>query len=138
VTQDRHMLDRVSTVVLGLDGTRAAERFADYSQWELWQRAQQVAAKSGGAILATPGVAADRAGSAKKKLSYKEQRELDTMAQRIAEAEKLLQAKHDLLLDPVDMSNGVKLRSVSLELESAQKAIDALYARWMELEQKQG
>jgi len=38
----------------------------------------------------------------------------------------------------VDMSNGVKLRSVSLELESAQKAIDALYARWMELEQKQG
>ena len=58
--------------------------------------------------------------------------------QRIAEAEKLLQAKHDLLLDPVVMSNGVKLRSVSLELESAQKAIDALYARWMELEQKQG
>jgi ATP-binding cassette subfamily F protein uup len=35
VTHDRYMLDRVSTVVLGLDGQEpGAERFADYSQWE--------------------------------------------------------------------------------------------------------
>jgi ATP-binding cassette subfamily F protein uup len=38
VTHDRYMLDRVSTVVLGLDGRGAAEMFADYSQWEQWQR----------------------------------------------------------------------------------------------------
>ncbi len=38
VTHDRYMLDRVSTVVLGLDGRGGAERFADYSQWEDWQR----------------------------------------------------------------------------------------------------
>src|SRR5439155_7440792 len=31
VTHDRFMLDRVSTVVVGLDGLAAAERFADYS-----------------------------------------------------------------------------------------------------------
>src|SRR5258708_29805631 len=36
VTHDRFMLDRVSTVVVGLDGLGAAERFADYSQWESW------------------------------------------------------------------------------------------------------
>jgi ATP-binding cassette subfamily F protein uup len=41
VTHDRFMLDRVSTVVLGLDGLGIAERFADYSQWESWQHAQQ-------------------------------------------------------------------------------------------------
>src|SRR4029077_1877954 len=40
VTHDRFMLDRVSTVVLGLDGLGGAERFADYSQWDIWQRAQ--------------------------------------------------------------------------------------------------
>ena len=34
VTHDRYMLDRVSTVVLGLDGLGEAARFADYSQWE--------------------------------------------------------------------------------------------------------
>ena len=45
VTHDRYMLDRVSTVVLGLDGLGRAERFADYSQWEAWQRAQLAAGK---------------------------------------------------------------------------------------------
>ena len=34
VTHDRYMLDRVSTVVLGLNGEGGAEVFADYSQWE--------------------------------------------------------------------------------------------------------
>ena len=41
VTHDRYMLDRVSTIVLGLDGLGGAERFADYSQWDTWQRSQQ-------------------------------------------------------------------------------------------------
>ena len=41
VTHDRYMLDRVSTIVLGLDGRGAAERFADYSQWDEWLRSQQ-------------------------------------------------------------------------------------------------
>ena len=40
VTHDRYMLDRVSTIVLGLDGSGGAERFADYSQWDAWQRQQ--------------------------------------------------------------------------------------------------
>ncbi len=35
VTHDRYMLDRVSTIVLGLDGRGDAERFADYSQWDV-------------------------------------------------------------------------------------------------------
>ncbi len=43
VTHDRYMLDRVSTVVLGLDGVGGAERFADYSQWDAWQRKQNSA-----------------------------------------------------------------------------------------------
>ncbi|MGA8026342.1 MAG: ABC-F family ATP-binding cassette domain-containing protein, partial [Bryobacteraceae bacterium] len=38
VTHDRYMLDRVSSIVLGLDGLGGAERFADYSQWEIWQK----------------------------------------------------------------------------------------------------
>ncbi len=37
VTHDRYMLDRVSTIVLGLDGQGGAESFADYAQWEAWQ-----------------------------------------------------------------------------------------------------
>jgi ABC transport system ATP-binding/permease protein len=136
VTHDRYMLDRVSTVVLGLDGTGGAERFADYEQWEIWQRERAAAKKS---EERTAAVSAGRvaASAVKKKLSYKETKELEGMEQRIAEAEKELQGKHDLMLDPKVMGDAARLRELSLELEAAQEAIDAMYARWGELEKKQ-
>ncbi len=34
VTHDRFMLDRVSTLVMGLDGEGGAQAFAEYAQWE--------------------------------------------------------------------------------------------------------
>ena len=139
VTHDRYMLDRVSTVVLGLDGLGHAERFADYPQWESWQHAQLAAGKSKPAtasrLLAT-GAQVSFAPPARKKLSYKESRELETIEQRIADVEKELQARHDSLLDPAVMSDPVRLRTISTEMEAAQKAIDALYSRWAELEAK--
>ena len=140
VTHDRYMLDRVSTVVFGLDGLGAAERFADYQQWEAWQRAQQAAGKSNASVeTQSPSRIAvgPKTSLTKKKLSYKEAREFETIEERIAAVEKELQAKHDALLDPAIMSDGARLRAASLELDAAQKAIDALYARWVELEQKQ-
>jgi len=140
VTHDRYMLDRVSTVVLGLDGLGAAERFADHQQWESWQRAQQAAGKSNTSVE-TQSPSGTLGGSkpslTKKKLSYKETRELETIEERIAEAERELQAKHDALLDPAIMSDGSRLHAASVELDAAQKTIDLLYARWAELEQKQ-
>jgi len=138
VTHDRFMLDRVSTVVLGLDGLGHVERFADYSQWELWQReqlavekAEAVPRKSIADASPTP-----QNPSVKKKLSYKEARELESIEQRIADAEKELQARHDALADPAVMNDGLRLRTISLEMEAAQNTIDALYARWAELEAK--
>jgi ATP-binding cassette subfamily F protein uup len=147
VTHDRYMLDRVSTVVLGLDGLGGAERFADYQQWEEWQRSQKAAGKTNASVeTQSPSASANggRAGAAavarasltKKKLSYKENRELETIEQRVADAEKEMQVRHDALLDPAIMSDGVRLHAASLELEAAQKAIDELYARWVELEAK--
>src|SRR5213076_770537 len=101
VTHDRYLLDRVSTVVLGLDGMGKAERFADYSQWEEWQRSR--AKERPSAIreaLHTPtGNGASQTATtgtpAKKRLSYMEQREFDAIEQRIADSEKELQAKHE-------------------------------------------
>jgi ATP-binding cassette subfamily F protein uup len=140
VTHDRFMLDRVSTVVLGLDGLGGAERFADYSQYESWQRAQHAAGRTNSSVdtqrpSRTTGDV--KSSLTKKKLSFKETRELETIEQRIAEAEKNLQSKHDALLDPAVMSDPARLRTVSTELDAAQKIIDGLYARWGELEKKQ-
>ena len=140
VTHDRFMLDRVSTVVLGLDGLGSAERFADYSQWEAWQRAQQsnLMAKApdanrpprAGSAAATPAVA-------KKKLSYAEAREFSSIESRIAEAEQLLQARRAALEDSAVTSDRMRLQNACNEMEEAQKSLDVLYARWAELEQKQ-
>ena len=140
VTHDRFMLDRVSTVVLGLDGFGAAERFADYSQWEAWQRAQltMAAAKStdGNRRTRATGDEASRT-VAKKKLSYVEAREFAAIEGLIHEAEQILQAKRAALEDPAITSNRISLQDACTQLDKAQKSVDTLYARWAELEQKQ-
>ena len=137
VTHDRYMLDRVSTVVLGLDGLGHAERFADYSQWDAWQRSQQASAKAAALTPSPAKPTKETAGpAAKRKLTYKEARELESIEQRIADAEKNLQTKHDSLLDPAVMANAQRLRTLSMELEMDQKNIDELYSRWAELEAK--
>jgi ABC transport system ATP-binding/permease protein len=141
VTHDRFMLDRVSTVVVGLDGFGAAERFADYSQWETWQRAQLATAAAKSAEenrrLRSTGDETPRA-PAKKKLSYNEAREFAGIEDRIHEAERNLQVKRAALEDPAIGSDRMSLENASNQLDEAQKSVDTLYARWAELEQKQG
>jgi len=138
VTHDRYMLDRVSTVVLGLDGLGSAERFADYSQWEAWQEEQmRVASDDMAATKPTPAAAAVNAAvAAKKRLSYMEAREYSTIEQRIADAEQLLKEKRAALEDPAIVSNAARLVSAHADLEEAQKALDGLIERWTELEEK--
>jgi ABC transport system ATP-binding/permease protein len=142
VTHDRYMLDRVSTIVLGFDGLGGIERFADYSQWDAWQESQQKdldkpEPPQPGARLQV-AAPATQAATAKKKLSYKEQRELDSMEERIAEAEQTLHERQAALQDSSIVSDGSRLHSASLQLDEARKAVDQLYARWAELEHKKG
>jgi ABC transport system ATP-binding/permease protein len=138
VTHDRYMLDRVSTVVLGLDGQGSAGLFADYLQWESWLEERQQTAKND----ARPGARApasagnSRQSPGKKKLSYLEAREYDAIEQRVAEAELVLQAKRDQLDDPEIASDGPRLVTAHAEMEAAQENVDQLYARWAELEKK--
>jgi ABC transport system ATP-binding/permease protein len=134
VTHDRYMMDRVSTTVLGLDGFGYAERFADYSQWDVWQRSQE--ARYTASDTSTPKTSA-RPAAGKKKLSYLEAREYAAIEERIAAAEETLEAKRAALNDPAIASDAPRLLAVSAELEEAQKAVDLLYARWAELEEKQ-
>jgi len=135
VTHDRYMMDRVSTMVLGLDGLGHAERFADYSQWEPWQRAQEAKAAEGSAPRTSPE--ARTPSVSKRKLSYIEARELAAIEDRIAEAEESLKSKHSALQDPSIASVGPRLIALSAEIEENQRLVDELYRRWSELEAKQ-
>jgi ATP-binding cassette subfamily F protein uup len=141
VTHDRYMLDRVSTIVLGLDGMGNAETFADYSQWEQWQREQGSANSDGSSssATATAAQAVPQANSAgKKKLSYLEAREYASIEDRVEAAEERLNAARDLLDDPGVATNAVALTAALHEMEQAQAASDELYARWAELTEKAG
>jgi ATP-binding cassette subfamily F protein uup len=134
VTHDRYMLDRVSTIVLGLDGQCGAERFADYSQWETWQADRLQAAQT--EARDTPR-AAPQSTSSKKKLSYLEAREYSSIEERVATAEQVLDAKRTAAEDPAISSDATRLMNAHAELEAAQHEVDELYARWAELEKKQ-
>ncbi|HEV1284449.1 MAG TPA: ABC-F family ATP-binding cassette domain-containing protein [Bryobacteraceae bacterium] len=127
VTHDRYLLDRVATVVLGLDGKGGAERFADYSQWNEWQVAKKPVKAS--------NVPAPKAAAVKKKLSYIEARDYETIEHRVAEAEVALEAQHDAVQAAASLG-GKELEAAMKELEKRQLAVDELYERWAELEGK--
>ena len=135
VTHDRYMLDRVSSVVLGLDGQGGVETFADYSQWEIWQDARShslLEKDTGHQASATRNVQ-----PVKKKLSYLEAREYAGIEQRIAYAEEVLRQKKAHAEDPAIASDAEQLVIAHAGLEEAQRDLDALYQRWAELEAKQ-
>jgi ATP-binding cassette subfamily F protein uup len=138
VTHDRYMLDRVSNIVLGLDGHGHARTFADYSQWEDWKGSesgyamhQQAAANSGqkAAVSITTG---------KKKLSYLEQREFDGIEALVDRADHRMATAHDRLADPAVATNATALTEALTEMEAAQAEHDAVYERWAELTEKAG
>ena len=74
----------------------------------------------------------------KKKLSYLEAREFAALEMRIAEAEQELNVLRATLEDPAIMSDAPRLQVTCAQVDEAQKKVDKLYARWAELEQKQG
>ena len=130
ITHDRYLLDRVSTTVLGLDGNGQAGSFADYSQWN----ASLVEDKRPQPKMIVP--IAPKEVSRPKKLSYLDMREFETLEQRIAEAEQTLESKRAALQDSAVNTDGRRLQQSIHEMEEAEKEVDRLYSRWMELEGK--
>jgi ABC transport system ATP-binding/permease protein len=134
VTHDRYMLDRVSTLVLGLDGNGTVQGFSDYSQWESWQTEQKQ--QKDAAAREQRAIASGVRSPAKKKLSYLDRRDMETIEARISEADEALAAKRALLDETAVITDPIRLREAYREIEEAQATVDKLYARWSELETK--
>ena len=143
VTHDRYLLDRVSTGILGLDGSGEHGFFADYSQYVIYQRSRELLRDSQGQGTSKSTQESDstntqtnRTSNKFKKLSYMEQREWDAMESNIMNAESALALAQSKAHDPALSSNSVKLQEACRDVELAQSHIDKLYARWAELESK--
>ena len=148
VTHDRYLLDRVTNAVLGLDGLGHAAIFADYLQWEAWRDHQTLAdpaataerkpqpvspAQYAEAVPAVPS-----APPARKKLSYLEQREYDSIEARIEETDARLRAAEQRIESSEVATDPVVLTAVLAELEQAKADQYAVYERWVELTEKIG
>ena len=151
VTHDRYMLDQVSTTVLALDGRGNSERFADYAQSEQWMRSQMAAAETetpakvpAAEVVAAPVTVAAKpvaaevkpTGQQKKRLSYMEQREWDSIEQSIGAADEQLERATAALSDPAIASDAARLQQAIREQQAARVAADALMERWAELAEK--
>jgi len=143
VTHDRAMLARLSTHIIALDGEGNARHFTNYDQWEMYQSikpSDRPAGKKGGYSVGDEDKSAKAEAAApakKKKLVYKEQRELDQIEPTIHASEAKLKQLEAAMEDPAVMADRKKFEQVSREAAEVQAEIARLYDRWAELEAKQ-
>lgn len=137
VSHDREFLDNVTTQLWVFEGGgQITEVVGGYEDWERQAKARENAAAS---ASSKPQAAATVTSSAvnetpKRKLSYKEQRELEQLPPVIDGLEQQIAQLTAQLSDPGIFGDPAALRRVSETLEAAQAELDAAYARWTELE----
>ncbi|TCO36835.1 ATP-binding cassette domain-containing protein [Dokdonella fugitiva] len=147
VSHDRDFLDNVVTSTLALEGDgRVGEYVGGYSDWlrQAPQKAEKGAAKKGTEAFSRPEAAAAKApsakmpptpSSAKRKLSYKESRELDELPARIDALEARIAALGEAMQDPgFYQQDSARIVAANNELAALQAELDAAYARWSELD----
>jgi len=137
VSHDRDFLDNVVTSTLVMEGEgRVGEYIGGYSDW-LRQRpqvAQAVAAKAPEKPVAAPA-AEPQPAAAKRKLSYKDARELEQLPVKIEKLELDVEGLTSAMNDPAFYTrSSAEVTAHTQQLAKAQAELDAAYARWEELD----
>jgi len=145
VSHDRAFLDNVVTSSLVMEGNgRVGEYVGGYTDW-LRQRpiAQRIAAAAAAsAPRLTPQVAAKPVAAApvvaepaKRKLSYKEQRELEQLPALIERLDGEIAALTTQIQDPAFYRQGPEaVTTANTRLSALQSELEQAYARWQALE----
>ena len=135
VSHDREFLDNVVTSTFVLEGDGEVRSYpggyADY----IAQRGRREEKPAQTAAPVQPKVATPQPQS--KKLSYKEQRELDALPDRIDALEKELDAIREALADgTIYRSDPAKAQSLTERMPLAEAELEAAVERWAELEER--
>jgi ATP-binding cassette subfamily F protein uup len=139
VSHDRELLDRLCTEVIGLDGRGGAAPYGSVGQWlAAYERAAEEKPEAR-TPKAEPKAAPRSAPAAARprKLSYREQQELDGMEAAILAAESLV-GDCQAAVERATSAGHVALAEACRALEAAQHDVERLYARWQELEARRG
>ena len=139
VSHDREFLDNVVSSTLVLEGEgKVGEYVGGYSDW-LRQKPSQPSASAMPAAKPAPLAAAPAAtpssDKAKRKLSYKEARELEQLPARIEQLEGQIAAQAAAMNEPsFYQQDNAAIQQANNALAQWQAELDQAYARWSELE----
>jgi ATP-binding cassette subfamily F protein uup len=132
VSHDRDLMDRLCTEVIGIDGAGGHIACGSVAQW------LDAFANANRPMPQEPRTRPTTTPTNKpRKLSYKEQREWDGMESAIHAAEELIAEKQSAV-EAAGAAGHAALDAACRDLATAQHAVEALYARWQELESRRG
>jgi ATP-binding cassette subfamily F protein uup len=142
VSHDRYFLNRVCTDILAFEGDgKIHHSVGDYDYYlEKKKKAEVAASRQSAAILATNKSEALAREAAKpktkaRKLSFKEQRELEDIEAQIHAIEAEVARIEGLFADPEFFrKHAAQVNQLTSELDAAKAIVPKLYARWEELE----
>ncbi len=142
VSHDRYFLNRVCTNILAFEGDgKIAHSVGDYDYYlEKKQRAEAAAARESAAIVALnrpSALSRDAATKTNKarKLSFKEQRELEGIEAQIHAVEAEVARIEGLFAQPdFFRKHATQVNQLTAELDAAKEKVPQLYARWEALE----
>jgi ABC transport system ATP-binding/permease protein len=131
VSHDRDFLDRTVTLTLGLDGSGKVDIVAGgYADWER----KRAAPKGGARKAATKATPAPEASKARRKLSYKDQRDYDTLPSEIETIEAGILRDETTLSDPALYTRDPsQFETLTKAIEVARQTKDAAEERWLML-----
>ncbi|MPZ08898.1 MAG: ATP-binding cassette domain-containing protein [Kiloniellaceae bacterium] len=137
VSHDRDFLDRLVTAVIAMEaGGRTLEVAGGYSDYQRYRRSQ--ASEDAKAPADKPRTKADSAAQKPKraaKLSYKDQRELDSLPARLAALSAEVAALEARLGDPsLYKKDPAGFAEVTKTLAARRGELSAAEERWLELE----
>lgn len=138
VSHDRAFLDNVVTACWAFEGNGAVREYVGgYSDY-LRQRPSAATVASSKPETATRAPTTPGAGGERKKLSYKAQRELETLPQQIEAWEREQVALQTRLSDStLYATQAHAVKELQTQLQDIQAQLEQAYARWEQLEASQ-
>lgn len=132
VSHDRYLLDKMSEQLFIMEGNGEVTIYnGNYSEYRLSLDAAkekpEVTKKEVQASAPTP--------AAQKKLSYKEQKELDDLEARIPQIETEIEKLTQSLLE-IDSSNYIEIQAVTKSIETLNSEMEMVMERWLDLSER--
>lgn len=130
VSHDRYLLDKMSDQLFIMEGEGVVKIYnGNYSEYRLSLEQPKAKTES----KKTPAPVIEQAPvKAVKKLSFKEQKELEDSEKGMEEAEAKI-ANLTKTLNTIDATDYVKIQEISSEIENLQAKLDEYTMRWLEL-----